>query len=412
MLSTKKILAIVATAVFGVALVIGLPLLRELVLGKESQTISTSLPFDPVVRAEQEMEIAQAMMVDLSRYERTTDTRYIDILPISPIELEAVFRNRKADRCEKVAPGELLLNLERKPAAKQEINRSLNHQNLTTRRQVMSLSLAVEPDDQKALPKLSKSHILRFLDTTWLSLQARFFLNPETNQWRLHYRPVAAQGSFANSNRTQTYESSIERTIEDVRGLGVFTRTTGKTKELLVDTSDSANDVAKVRQNPESALDATTLQAVADQPTVDKQTAAWLFRFEQQHGGDSTSTNQYEFIFVHIVPDKNSRPGTDPWQTHLFCTTNQRQTLHYFLPESIEKAPRDVKETNLQAGVHFTRYGSGGLAPSQSVTRNIAINSLKKYAIVDLVKSLEDPHFKGDWQSKVPELLDIVIEGL
>ncbi len=407
MLTTKKIIAIVVMAVLGLGLVVGLPILREKFLGTESQTLRSSLPFDPVIRAEQEVAITEAMKVDTSKYERATDTRYIESLPVSSIELEAVFRNRKADRCEKVLPGDLLLNLENKPA-KQELKRPQSLQSLTTRRQVMSLSLSVGQDDQKFLPKLSKSQILRFLDTNWLSLQARFFLNPETNHWHLHYRPVAAQGNFADSHRAQNYEPSIERTIEDIRGLGVYTRASSKTEEAIADKSVSVNQVP----NSKSALDATTLQGVVKKPMVEKQTAAWLFRFDQQQAGDSIPTKEYEFIFVHIVPNKNSQPNADPWQTHLFCTTNQRQTLHYFPPELIEKAPREGEESNLQAGVHFTRYGSAGLAPSHSVTRSIAINSLKKYSIVELVKSLEDQNFRGDWQSKVPELLDIIIEGL
>jgi hypothetical protein len=411
MLSTNKIISIVAMVILGLGSVVILPDLREWRLGKEPQTLHSSLPFDPVARAEQEVAISETMKLDTSRYERSTGTRYIDSLPISTIELEAAFRNRKPDRSEKVLPGEILLNLETKPA-RQELNRLLSTKYLTTRRQVMSFGLFVDQDDQESLPKLSKSQILRFLDTNWLSLQARFFLNPETNRWHLNHRPLAAQGSFLDAQRTQTYESSIERTIEDVRGLGVFLRKSDETKEVVIDKSVSTNEVPVVRRDSESVLDEATPPNVVDQPTIEKQTAAWLFRFDLQRAGASTSTSEYEFIFVHIVPSGRGQPNTDPWKIHMFCTTNQRQTLHYFSPELIEKTPGNVKETNLQASVHFTRYVSGGLAPSQSATRNIAINAVKKYAIADLAKSLDNQQFKGDWQSKVPEILDIIVEGL
>ncbi len=169
-------------------LFVGLPLLREVVLGKEKESLRTSLPYDPVAKAAQEVAIVNAMKVDNSRYERSNDTRYIDSLPVSLVELEAAFRNRNADRCEKLLAGEMLVSAELSPV-RPEVNRAAGPQRVTARQPILSISLEVGADDQRSLPKLSKTQILRFLDSSWLSLQARFFMNTETNEWYLHYRP-------------------------------------------------------------------------------------------------------------------------------------------------------------------------------------------------------------------------------
>ncbi len=145
---------------------------------------------------------------------------------------------------------------------------------------------------------------------------------------------------------------------------------------------------------------------------ISKQTAAWLFRYDQQNPGAASPTKEYEFIFVHVVPESGSNSNDLPWKTHLFFTTNQRETLHYFSPESIQEPPRDSKDTSLKAEIYFSRYGAGGLIPSHSVTRRIAVNSDKKYSIAELAKSIDEQEFKGGWQGNVPKLLDTIIEGL
>jgi hypothetical protein len=86
--------------------------------------------------------------------------------------------------------------------------------------------------------------------------------------------------------------------------------------------------------------------------------------------------------------------------------------LHYFSPESTKDTPQDPKDASLQAKVYFSRYGAGGLIPSHSVTRQIAINSDKKYSITELAKSIDDQEFKGGWQSNLPKLLDTIVGGL
>jgi hypothetical protein len=408
MLTKQKIFSAVFLAMVGIGLFIGLPTLREFVLGKESETLKTSLPYDPAEKAAQEVAIVAAMKADTSRYERATDTRYIDSLPVSLVDLEAAFRNRNADRCERLLAGELLTNAEVYPVSP-EANRTSNLKRVTTRQPVLSISLEVGADDQKSLPKMSKSQILRFLDSSWLSLQARFFLNTESNEWYLHYRPVAAQASFTDRLRTQAYESSVERTIEDVRGLGVFASSQKYKSDRFAVGQESASDPGVASK---LSLDNSS-SSKGGAAKIEKQTAAWLFRYDQQNSGAKTSSKEYEFIFVHIVPNSgNSNTDGVPWTTHLFCTTNQRQTLHYFSPESTKDTPQDPKDASLQAEVYFSRYGTGGLIPSHSVTRQIAIKSDRKYSIAELAKSIDAQEFKGGWQSNVPKLLDTIVGGL
>ncbi len=221
MLSTGKIFTLIGMLIIAVGMFVGLPLLREFVWGKEGPTTYSSLHYDPALKAEQEQEIQSAMKVDPSRFDRASDTRYVDKLPVTDAELEAMFRIRKPDRCEKINSGENILSLESQLFGK-GAGRQGGISSPSMRRPVMSISLDVNEDDRRLLPQLSKKQIIRFLDSSWVSLQSRLYLDLERNEWRLHYRPLAAQGNLEGDQQTHVFESAVEKTLDDIRGLGIL----------------------------------------------------------------------------------------------------------------------------------------------------------------------------------------------
>ncbi len=142
------------------------------------------------------------------------------------------------------------------------------------------------------------------------------------------------------------------------------------------------------------------------------QTAAWLFRYESQPVGESFPKKEYEFVFVHVMPRDAADTSGDPWRIHLFFTTDGRRSLHYFAPESAGKIPTAGKETSIRATLLFTKYGSGGLSPTDSVTRAIAINSTKYCGIDQIDAYLKSNNIEGAWQEHVPLVLDTIVKGL
>jgi hypothetical protein len=398
-------------ACLAVAMLVGLPELRKTVWGKEGPTTRTSLNYDPALRAEQEKEIQEAMKIDTSRYERSGDVRYVDRLPSTETELEAAFRLRKPDCCEKIGSGESIFLVEG-----QTISRGLGSQFLSNlqaiRRPVMSIGLDVSKEDRDELPKLSKNQILRFLSSSWVSLQARLYVDPERNEWRLHYRPLAAQASFEDS-RAHLFESAIDSTLEDIRGLGML-----KHENPLLPLNDTENNLAAKSELESNSTDPGAESGVENpevsikKPTVVPQTAAWLFRYDRQAVGDMVSMKAFEFVFVHITPKEGPESGGEPWNLHLFFTTDGRRTLHYFSPESAGKIPTKADEASLQAAINFTKYGSGGLSPTDSVTRSIKVNSTKQVGIDKIDGYLKTQGLTGSWLMHVPESLEAMIRGL
>jgi hypothetical protein len=418
----QKLIALGAMLVLAVAMLIGLPMVRAWVWGKDGPTEVTSLTYDPVLRAQEESAIAQVMKSDSSVYDRTLDTRYLERLPSNQHELEAIFRNRKAERCEKIVAGEFVLSGEQHLPSPDAM-RASTLRTPYLRRPVLSVSLKVDEEDQRLLPRLSKGQILTFLDSSWLSLQARLVLDPVANVWRLHYRPLAAQAHFGESIRTEAFETLIEKTIEDIRGLGILRLPTSGPQSGL-ERSPTGSEVAV---DPPAVTDPSSgggrpggpaVASGADDadrspqsvPTVVPQTAVWLFRFDAMPAGSLTPLKAYEFVFVHLEPVTGG--GDDAFKLHTIFTTDQRRTFHHFSSEILKRLPTKPQETAMMAAVHFTEYGAGGLSPQQSVTRSITVNQGKMYRLSDLSEYLKRQQKSGSWEENIAFLIQGIIEGI
>jgi hypothetical protein len=420
----QKLIALGAMLVLAVAMLIGLPMVRAWVWGKDGPTEVTSLTYDPVLRAQEESAIAEVMKDDTSVYDRTLDTRYLERLPSSQHELEAIFRNRKAERCEKIVAGEFVLSAEQHLPSPDAL-RASTLRTPYLRRPVLSVSLKVDEEDQRQLPRLSKGQILTFLDSSWLSLQARLVLDPVANEWRLHYRPLAAQAHFGESIRTEAFETLIEKTIEDIRGLGILrAANSGPQSGLERSPTDNVAAVdipADAEPLPAGERRGGTVAATGGDgaeggvnivPTVAPQTAVWLFRFDAMPAGSLTPQKAYEFVFVHLEPVTGNDEGDTAFKLHTIFTTDQRRTFHHFSSEILKKLPTKPEETAMLAAVHFTEYGAGGLSPQQSVTRAITVNQGKMYRLSDLLGYLSRKQKAGSWEENVAFLIQGMVAGI
>jgi hypothetical protein len=440
----RKIAMLVALGVTGILLFVGLPLVREVVWGKDETTTSTSLPYDPELRAYEEDAVLRAMKVDSSRYDVASDTRFLEKLPVSETELEAAFRNRKTDRCEKILSGELLVSLEQQLPTPQA-SRPNSVRAPSTRRPAMSISLQVDKEDQASLPRFSKGQILEYLENSWLSLQARIVLEPAANEWRLHYRPLAAQANFVESTRTHAFESVTEKTLDDIRGLGLLkpleilaiegTDETPAKKRLNTESPESPatayNERSRVageglgrageevlpmpNEPPPAATAEPETAKPADeppQPSIRNQTAVWLFRFDRKIASDLISNKEYELVFVHLRPKSENAAEGDPWEMHVIFTTEERTQFHHLPSRTVDALPGKVGETDLTAAVHFTKYNSGGLSPAQSVTRSVTVNQGKTYRLGQISEYLAGQQKVGDWQEHASLVVDGIIQGL
>jgi hypothetical protein len=317
------------------------------------------------------VEVDTAELVpDQSEYDRVLNLRLLKSIPVSPTELEAAYRQGKNDTCEITEEGEPLVitqflgRLTSRDKFRETVVRP------GTRRHVASIGLSLLPSDARLLPTLSRSTILRYIDSHFISLQARIEKDPVTAKWQLQYRPIAVIGSYSRAGTTQSFVDAIVTTIRDIRGLGIY-------------------------RDPKSESES--------------QTAILLFRSEWLDEAGLKPKARIEYCFMHAVPKTAPFEG-DPISLHFFFTSDDRTEWHYF-PAKDSRLPQAVSQCSIHAKVRFVEFDSSGLEPKSGLVRQMQSSSRDRFGQKEIEAFLKENNKEGTWDRNLTALLDAVVES-
>jgi len=346
----------------------GLPQMRS--RAWKETLVSRQAGAESVEPAGSEAEIEASMKVDDSQYDVKFDIRKIRSVPNNPVALEAAFRQRSPDVCESLEDGEPLDFAEHTVfLTARDRYRTKEIQFPSTRREVATIGLNMLPTDQRKLPLLSRPLILDFLGNHYLSLQARILKDATTGQWMLHYRPIAAVGKFSGLPFSQKWVEAVSSTVQEIRGLGIFE--------------------SKDKDEGQSAV------------IVFRST--WLDEKGEKAG------IRHELVFIHAIPSTNSK-SIDPFEIHLFVTSNQRTVLNHFSTQP-RKRPRGVNDCDLQGTVRFDEFMRGGLQPKSSVTRKMLARPLATFRLSDVDDYLNKQGYEGGWCENLTQAFHGILKG-
>lgn len=322
---------------------------------------------------EQEVEVQKEMVVDSSVYKMERDTRIVSKVPSSPVELEAVFRQRKNDTCETLEVSEplelkqyslALTQRDRFQSPTKEVMPS-------TRVPVLTIGLNMQPSDQRSLPSLSRSTILNYLESNFVSIQARVSKDPVTRELSLHYRPIGAVGGFTGPPVTKEYVEAINSTIKNVRGMGIYEPKRSKDRK------------------EESSF----------------QIAILLFRSSFVDDSGIGETAQHELGFVCMGNSNGEEPDIS-----FIATTNQRKTWLLFSRESNEM-PKRLNDCSMVATVRFDQFITGGLQPKSGIVRRISNRAKQRFDVEDIEQYLEKENLSGGWAENLDTAVEAILDS-
>jgi hypothetical protein len=322
---------------------------------------------------EQEVEVQKEMVVDESIYKVDRDTRIVSKIPSSPIELEAVFRQRKNDTCETLETGEPLELKQFALALTQRDKFQSPSKEVmpSTRVPVLTIGLNMQPADQRSLPTLSRSTILNYLESNFVSIQARVSKDPVTRELTLQYRPIGAVGGFTGLPVTKEYVEAINSTIKNVRGIGMYE-------------PKSRND--KKERSP-------------------FQIAILLFRSTYMDDSGVGETAQHELGFVCMGNSNGDEPDIS-----FIATTNQRKTWLLFSRES-SQMPKRLNDCSMVATVRFDQFITGGLQPKTGIVRRISNRAKQKFDVEDIERFLASENLTGGWTENLDLAVEAILDG-
>ena len=360
-------LPLILVTIAAVGLVLALPKFR---VARWKSTLTTQSATGPeVIQPGTEEEIASEMAVDPSTYDRQSDMRSIRRIPSDSVTLEAAFRQRKNDNCEQIPAGQPIvmsqftLNLTPRDAFKSQANTIP-----ATRREVLRIGLNMLNSDQKSLPTLSRSTILRFLDDHYLSLQVRILKDSVTSKWRLHHRPIALVGQYTGRPLAQDWVDAISATVQDIRGLGVL--------------EEAENS--------------------QDQISVLIFRANWLDERGEKIGV------RHELAFVHVEPLFEGEK--QDFRLNCITTADNRTRWHWFQVDPNDR-PRSEKECDLSGTVRFDTFASNGLEPKSSVTRRMRANPRSSFRVEDIDAYLSSLELSGGWSEHPRAAIEAILTG-
>ncbi len=322
---------------------------------------------------EVEVEVQKEMVVDESVYKLDRDTRIVSKVPSSPVELEAVFRQRKNDTCETLEVGEPLelkqyaLALTQRDRFQSQTRKAMP----ATRVPVLTIGLNMQPSDQRSLPSLSRSTILDYLESNFVSIQARVTKDPVTRDLSLHYRPIGAVGGFSGLSVTKEYVEAINSTIKNVRGIGLF-------------------EPKRSNERKES------------KPF---QIAILLFRSTFVDDSGLGETAQHELGFICMGNSNAEEP-----EISFIATTDQRKTWLMFSRES-SQLPRRLNDCSMVATVRFDQFITGGLQPKSGIVRRISNRAKQKYDVEEIERYLENENLKGGWSENLDSVVEAILDS-
>jgi len=246
-------------------------------------------------------------------------------------------------------------------------------QNPSTRRYVLSVGIEVNGEDQGRLPTVSKGKIIEYLETHYVSIQARIQRDARGELY-LHQRPLVATALFKGTRLTDSFEPAVANSVREIHSLGMFV------PPKTPPTPENLRTCVLIHRH--MALDAAVVAK----------------------GGLASPEPHHEFM---IIRGKEQGAGAK-LELHCFITSEERTKLHYLKPN--QKSPFRYAECSLRAQVYFSKY-KDGLIPSESVSRSQVVSSQATFAMSDVDEFVKKELKLTDTLTNLNEALDAIIDG-
>jgi len=197
---------------------------------------------------------------------------------------------------------------------------------------IFSHGTLLQPNDEAALPAVSRERIIKHVNGGYTSIQLRVQRDVRSGKTYLYYKPLAAVGSFARPG-TQEFQALVEDSVHDVRGIGLFVPPEKDLRRL---------DEADLR----------TWVGISKDMVPD--------------GDDTKQKPYYDLLFVR------TRIDGDQIELHTFVTHDFRRELCYLQPYG---EPSSREECGIVGHVFFTAYTAAKQSPSAEATRSSDVNA-------------------------------------
>jgi hypothetical protein len=264
------------------------------------------------------------------------DVKTIQLLPMSDAEVEFAHSRTRGETCELIGEGELMETRVFAMNLTDRDRRENARRPPSARHPLFTVGLSIDSIDQEDLPKLSRSKILDYMEQHYVVVQARVRQDLLDRKLYFHHRPIAVTTQFAAPRLTVAFEPVIANSIQEFHSLGLFTAETKRLK-------------------PENL-----------------RTLVLLFKNNLLVGGRVRA--QYEYAFIHGVPDKTGKSLTH----HIFVTSKNRNQLNYLTDY---RPPRRQRECSIHGSVLITDYDPTGIFPKTSAVKSYQLNTARSYSI-------------------------------
>ena len=299
-------------------------------------------------------------------------------LPRSFREIRDAHEKAAAQACDYLLGGKAVEINDFAPALterdEKENSKLKSRPNPSTRRQVLTVGVEVAKEDQAKLPRLSAGKINEYLNTHYVSFQAKIQKDAGKGTLYLHHRPIAATSSFSRAGATEDFNASVADSVRNFHSLGLYL------PAKTAPTPENLRCVAMIHKH--MAVEKNPVRPDAD-------------RLDER----------YEFLFIR------ARPGIAGTRLdlHVFFTTDERRKLHYL---KSGRSPARPSDCTLKAEVMFTKYDAAGLEPMESAMRRQMVNDKAVFEMAELdAFTKRNIATKGDALDNLLDTLDAILDG-
>lgn len=304
------------------------------------------------------------------------DLKTIRVVPRTLEEIAQAHDRSRGNACEPVPPEQLLEVRDFMPILTDRDSAEFDRGQLllpSSRRHMFTVGLDMLSDDKAHLPKVSNGQILAYIQSNYVTVQARVQRDPGTGELFLHHRPLAATISFRRGTLTKEFNEAVLAAIREFHSLGVYlpSGTPQRPKNLRTLVMIYRSLVAPATITP----------------------------------GKTPLKPLYEYVFIRAREVPNSHPPQ--LNLHVFATSDERQRLHLLNPWS---PPDRANNCGVHAMVVFTEYSTLGLIPTKSATRRVSYSSKQVVPWEDLNRFVTEQHWRGDALDNLDQTLDAYID--
>ena len=324
-----------------------------------SLSVSTSTE-DDLEEVPLEEEIADETLLN--------DGSIVYRLPETEEEIMSVYRRRGRYRARLIPQGQPLeLNSFTQSMPGVYIN-GKDEMNPFGRQHVLSVGIKVSSSDRSSLPRLSGGMINGYLDTHFVSVQARVVKDPVNRKQYLGPEPIAVTGRFGGPSISDPMEIAVQNSISQLRGIGLLM------KEGDEDTPENRRTLVMIHRYPFAPA-----------------------------GSAESAEMRHELMFVRAR--ETDRGELD---LHAFSTSGNRTQLHY---HGRTRRPRRMTDCDIQASVFFSEYSHASLVPTKGISRESKAQGKVRYSIEALDESLKGSDPDASFWTHATQALDSMIDG-